>query len=106
MSNFSISFIYPFRRVKINNFDQIVDPKLGTVILTEMEPDLRFTPLCSECGRIRIYCHFKFCQLYLPNNSQNKSLTIINSVSSQYNHIYYNKNIYLSTQVFYLIFSW
>jgi len=50
MSNFSISFIYPFRRVKINNCGQIVEPKLGTVIHSEMEPDLRFTPICSECG--------------------------------------------------------
>ena len=50
MSNFSLSYIYPFRRVKINNYGQIVEPELGTVIYTEMEPDLRFTPLCSECG--------------------------------------------------------
>ena len=50
MSNFSISFIYPFRRVKINNCGQIVDPELGTVINSEIEPDLRFTPICSECG--------------------------------------------------------
>jgi len=50
MSNFSISSLFPFHRVKINNCGQIREPELGIVIHTEMEPDLRFAPICSECG--------------------------------------------------------
>ena len=50
MSNVSISSLYPFRRVKIENCSQIISPDHGTVIFTELNPDMRFNPICHECG--------------------------------------------------------
>lgn len=50
MSALSISSLYPFRRAKIINCGQIIEPELGRVIHTELNPDLRFTPICSDCG--------------------------------------------------------
>ena len=34
MSNFSISSLFPFRRAKIDGFEQIVDPDKGIVLLS------------------------------------------------------------------------
>jgi transposase len=53
MSNFSITHLYPFRRVKITNFGQVSDPNTdnnGFVNFVTVNPDLRFTPICHECG--------------------------------------------------------
>ena len=50
MSNFSISSLLPFRRVKIDGFDQIVDSDKGTAIFTTVSPDKRYTPICYKCG--------------------------------------------------------
>ena len=50
MSNFSITNLYPFCRVKITDFKQINDSEHGTANFTTMTPDLRFTPICHECG--------------------------------------------------------
>jgi len=50
MSNFSISSLLSFRRVKIDGFEQIVDPDKGIAIFTTVSPDQRFTPICYKCG--------------------------------------------------------
>lgn len=50
MSNFSISSLFPFRRVKIDGFDQIVEPDKGIAIFTTVSPDQRYKPICHKCG--------------------------------------------------------
>jgi len=50
MSNFSISSLFPFRRVKIEDFSQIVDSDNGMAMFTTVSPDFRFNPICHECG--------------------------------------------------------
>ncbi|MFW6270594.1 MAG: ISL3 family transposase [Bacillota bacterium] len=50
MSNYSISCLFPFRRVKFTNFGQITNNKGETAVILETEPDLRFNPICHECG--------------------------------------------------------
>ena len=50
MSNFSISSLLSFRRVKIDGFEQIVDPDKGIAIFTTVSPDQRYTPTCYKCG--------------------------------------------------------
>lgn len=50
MSTLSISCLYPFRRVKVVDNRQLIDDELGTTIISEMEPDLRFVPRCGKCG--------------------------------------------------------
>ena len=52
MSNFSITHIYPFRRVKITDLNKISVPndKYDRFVNTiSVSPDLRFTPICHEC---------------------------------------------------------
>ena len=50
MSNFSITSLFPFRRVKIEDFSQIVDSDYGMAMFTTVSPDFRFNPICHECG--------------------------------------------------------
>jgi len=50
MSNFSISSLFPFRRMKIEDFSQIVDSDNGMAMFTTISPDFRFNPVCHECG--------------------------------------------------------
>ena len=50
MSNYSITSLFPFRRVKITNFFKIEEPDLGSIYYVFLEPDQRFTPICHECG--------------------------------------------------------
>ena len=50
MSNYSITSLYPFRRVKVDDFYERKDPKLGEVQRVVLTPDKRYTPLCHECG--------------------------------------------------------
>ena len=38
MSNFSVSSLFPFRRVKIGGFSQIVDPDNGCLLYTSPSP--------------------------------------------------------------------
>jgi hypothetical protein len=54
MSNFSVSSLFPFRRVKIGGFSQIVDPDNGMSIFTTISTDFRFNPICHECGNIKV----------------------------------------------------
>ena len=52
MSNFSITHLYPFRRVKITDLNKISVPndKFDRFVNTiSVSPDLRFTPICHEC---------------------------------------------------------
>ena len=39
MSNFSISSLFPFRRLKIDGFEQIVDSDKGIALFTTVSPD-------------------------------------------------------------------
>ena len=50
MSNYSITSLFPFRRVKIKNFFQMEEPDLGSVYFVILTPDKRFRPICHECG--------------------------------------------------------
>jgi len=50
MSNNSITYLFPFRRVKFTDFGQIKNFKGKTALIAETEPDLRFNPICHECG--------------------------------------------------------
>jgi transposase len=50
MSNISITSLFPFRRVKIEDFSQIIDPDNGMAMYTTVSPDFRFNPICHECG--------------------------------------------------------
>ena len=50
MSNFSISSLFPFRRVKIDGFEQIVDSDKGIAMFTTVSPDQRYAPICYKCG--------------------------------------------------------
>ena len=50
MSNYSITSLFPFRRVKFTDFGQIINDNGKTAIIVEIEPDLRFNPICHECG--------------------------------------------------------
>jgi len=52
MSNLSISSLFPFRRVKIEKFNQIIDSVEGLAMFTTVSPDLRFNPICHECGQV------------------------------------------------------
>jgi hypothetical protein len=46
MSNFSISSLFPFRRVKIEDFSQIIEPDHGIAMFTAASPDFRFNSIC------------------------------------------------------------
>jgi len=48
MSNYSISSFFPFRRVKIDNFDQIVESEKGMPFFTTVSPDQRYKPFCHK----------------------------------------------------------
>ncbi len=50
MYNFSISSLFPFRRVKIDSFDQIVDSDKGMAFFTTISPDQRYKPFCHKFG--------------------------------------------------------
>jgi|AntDeeMinimDraft_5_1070356.scaffolds.fasta_scaffold10298_2 transposase len=50
MSNFSVSCLFFFRRVKIDNFDQIVDPDKGMALFTTVSPDKRYNAICHKCS--------------------------------------------------------
>jgi len=47
MSTLSIAAYFPFRRVKVSG--QSVAPE-ADVAFIDIQPDLRFTPLCDRCG--------------------------------------------------------
>ena len=49
MSTFSITSLFPFRRVKIDDFIKVEDPNLGSVYYVVLSPDMRFNPVCYEC---------------------------------------------------------
>ncbi|MFO7814810.1 MAG: transposase family protein [Halanaerobiales bacterium] len=48
MSSYSITSLFPFRRVKIKNFFKIEKPDLGSVYFVVLTPDKRYTPICHE----------------------------------------------------------
>ncbi len=50
MSNFSISSLFFFRRVKIDSFDKIIDPDKGMVLLTTVSHNKRYTPIFYKCA--------------------------------------------------------
>ncbi len=50
MSTYSITSLFPFRRVKITNFFKIEEPDFGSNYYVFLEPDQRFTPICHKCG--------------------------------------------------------
>ena len=50
MSNFSISCLFSFRRVKIEGFNQIIEPEKGIALFTTVSPDQRYKPICHKCG--------------------------------------------------------
>jgi len=47
MSSLSIAAYFPFRPVKVSA--QSVSPE-AEVAFIDIQPDLRFTPLCHQCG--------------------------------------------------------
>ncbi len=49
MSTLSIAAYFPFRRVKVSG--QSVAPE-ADVAFIDIEPDLRFAPLCNQCGSV------------------------------------------------------
>ena len=49
MSSYSITSLFPFRRVKIKNFFKMEEPDLGSVYFVVLTPDKRYTPICHEC---------------------------------------------------------
>lgn len=57
MSNFSISCLYPFSRMKVENFYQEIDSNNNNVLYTTVSPDLRYAPVCHECGSKAIGVH-------------------------------------------------
>jgi len=56
MSNLSISSLFPFRRVRIFNTEEI-ETKIGLVGLIKAQPDKRFSPICSFCGSVTRRVH-------------------------------------------------
>ena len=54
MSNLSISYYFPFTRVKLVN--QVFFDQMSSVMIW-VEPDLRFDPCCHRCGKKAGYIH-------------------------------------------------
>jgi len=42
--------LFSFRRVKIDSFDQIIEPEKGIALFTTVSPDQRYKPICHKCG--------------------------------------------------------
>jgi len=49
MSNFSISCLFFFRRVKIDSFNKIIEPKKGITFFLPLTLIKRYKPISYKC---------------------------------------------------------